>query len=903
MSTRKWTSIFAFAAALVCNATAGYSATIFVGAGGDLQAALNAAQPGDTILLAESEEFVGNFVLPVKSGSRWITVRSAVPDSYLPADGWRIHPSDAAHLPRLRSPNSGAALRTAPGAHHWDLRYLEFRATFEGFGDLIQIGDGSSAQNSLDMVPHDIVLSHLYVHGDPLYGQKRCISLNAAQVIIRDSYIAECKGVGLDTQAIAGWNGPGPYLIENNYLEGAGENVMFGGADPAIANLVVDGVTVRRNYITRPMSWRQPIIGTVQGVIAAEEPGGSLPSGVYAYRVVARGYVGQNVTARSTASTEAAATVQSAGGAVRISWQPVARASEYRVYGRTTGAQSIYWTVTGTEFIDVGQSGTIENVPMSNGNVWTVKNLFELKNARNVVVESNVLENHWRDAQPGYAIVLTPRNSQGKCTWCTVENARFEYNIIRNVAAGINLLGYDSAPSGQAKNIVVRHNLFHKMSTALGGNGWFMLNGNGPRDITLEHNTIDSNGSTVVSVYGGTSTDPMEVYGWRMIANATRHGRYGINGSFFSYGLPVMTAFYPDYVFVANYLAGGNASKYPPGNFFTAPFEAQFVDAAAGDFTIRQDSFLKSAAPDGGDVGADMSELRRRVAGVEAGEPSDTLIADFMSSCDGLACVFTATSAGTTGGTLSYSWDFGDTTTGTASPATHVFADAGTYEVRLIVTDQYGNTASVAKATTVSRSNVAPIASFTTSCRDMVCTFTNTSQDPDGQVTAVTWQFGDGVSVDSIDATHQFAATGTYSVTMTVTDNDGAASTATVAVDVRTLLHAAFLSANIKSWTLNSVYYWSTDITVAVHGVDHGPIAGATVTAAWTGAVMKAASCVTTATGLCTFKSGTLSRLRYWTTLTITGVAAPLADYDANGNHDQIGSGPGTAVTINQPTQ
>ena len=113
-----------------------------------------------------------------------------------------------------------------------------------GYGDILQIGDGSSAQNSLAKVPHHIVLNHLYVHGDRLLGQKRCIALNAAAVTIRDSYIADCKAVGQDSQAIGGWNGPGPYTIENNYLEAAGENFLLGGADPAITNLVADGVDV-----------------------------------------------------------------------------------------------------------------------------------------------------------------------------------------------------------------------------------------------------------------------------------------------------------------------------------------------------------------------------------------------------------------------------------------------------------------------------------------------------------------------------------------------------------------------------------------------------------------------------------------------------------------------------------
>ena len=72
---------------MVCLATtlaAGYAhaSTLTVNAGGDLQAALNAARPGDTILLQAGATFTGNFVLPVKSGSTTdITIRSSAADS------------------------------------------------------------------------------------------------------------------------------------------------------------------------------------------------------------------------------------------------------------------------------------------------------------------------------------------------------------------------------------------------------------------------------------------------------------------------------------------------------------------------------------------------------------------------------------------------------------------------------------------------------------------------------------------------------------------------------------------------------------------------------------------------------------------------------------------------------
>jgi hypothetical protein len=591
--------------------------TLTVRRGDNLQTILNSAVPGDVLLLEAGAEFVGNFVLPVKSGTDPIVVRSALHEQ-LPVPGQRIQPQHAALLARLRSPNTSPALRTAPGAHHWQLQYLEFAANQGGYGDLIQIGDGSSAQNTIDKVPHDLVLSHLYVHGDALLGQKRCVSLNAATVTIRDSHISDCKGVGNDTQAICGWNGPGPYVIENNYLEGAGENVMFGGADPAIPTLVADDITFRHNHVSRPMSWRDPIISTPQNPSGAAVPGGALAPGTYAYRIVARRGVGQGTTGRSTASAEATVSVTTAS-AVRLTWQPVPGATEYRVYGRSAGAQSQYWTVSGAEFTDTGAAGTAEAVPTSPGTVWTVKNLFELKNARRVVVEDNIFENHWKDAQPGYAIVLTPRNSNGGCAWCVVEHVRFEYNVVRNVAAGINLLGYDNGnPSRQASDIVFRDNLFTGLSTALGGNGWFVIIGDEPRDVVLEHNTIDSNGNTVVYVYGGTSTDPREVYGFRMIGNAARHGSYGITGAYFAYGNAILNGFFPESVFTANYLSGGSATRYPAGNLFSGAFTDQFVNPTS-DFTVRASSPLKGAAPGGRDIGVDYASLMTRVASVVAG--------------------------------------------------------------------------------------------------------------------------------------------------------------------------------------------------------------------------------------------------------------------------------------------
>ena len=806
------------------------AATVFVAAGGDLQAALDAARPGDTILLEEGAEFVGTFVLPATIGNQWITLRTSAPDSVLPRTGIRIRPSHAPLLARLRSPSAvDAALRTAPGAHHWHIAYLEFGANYQGNGDIVQIGDGSSAQNSLDKVPHDIVLSHVYIHGDSWFGQKRGIALNAAAVTIRDSYIADCKGVGQDTQAIGGWNGPGPYTIENNYLEAAGENVIFGGADPAIANLVADGITFRGNYLSRPMAWRDPILRTPVITMASREAGGSLPDGMYAYRIVAegiaRGTATPLVTIRSTASTEAVVTAGGGASAIRIRWQAVSGATGYRVYGRASGAQSLSWLVTTTEFLDTGAAGTTAAVPTAQGTVWNVKNIFELKSARNVLVENNILENHWKEGQPGFAIVLTPRNSNGACTWCVVENVRFQYNLVRNIASGINLLGRDSRPTGQTNNISFVHNVFTKMTTSLGGNARFLQMDAGPRDVNIEHNTIDSNGSSVVYVVGGTSTDPTEVYGFRMFANAARHGTYGIFGAYFEYGYDIITHYFPDGVIEDNYLAGAPASRYPPPIIIPInppSFDDQFVNTAEEDYTLRPGSILRGAASDGSDIGADFPTLSERVACVRTG------------SCTKLP-------------------------------------------------------------------NDPPAASFTSTCTDLTCTFTDTSTDTDGYIAARSWTFGSSGSSTLANPTFKFAAPGTYTVVLAVTDDDGAADTTSAAVNVTAVLHGALLSPTTKKWTSPSgaTTYWSAAVTVAAHGADQRPIAGATITVAWTGAVVKTASCVTGSTGQCTMQSGTLSYGRSSVTVTVTNVAAPLSTYSAAANHTP--SGAGSAVTMTRP--
>ena len=237
---------------------------IRVNAGGDFQAALERAAPGDTIELGAGAVFQGPFILPYKPESndpdfQWITIRSGGSASALPRAGVRVSPADAVAMARLETA-SGAVLSTAPGAHHYRFVGIEFQPAASspqaGAGNflnaLISLG---ADEASGDPVPHHLVIERCYLHGDPLVGARRGIILNSAATVVVDSWLADFKMAGDDSQAIIGWEGPGPFLIRNNYLEAAGENLMFGGADPAIRERVPADIEIRGNHFAKPIGW------------------------------------------------------------------------------------------------------------------------------------------------------------------------------------------------------------------------------------------------------------------------------------------------------------------------------------------------------------------------------------------------------------------------------------------------------------------------------------------------------------------------------------------------------------------------------------------------------------------------------------------------------------------------
>jgi PKD repeat protein len=161
--------------------------------------------------------------------------------------------------------------------------------------------------------------------------------------------------------------------------------------------------------------------------------------------------------------------------------------------------------------------------------------------------------------------------------------------------------------------------------------------------------------------------------------------------------------------------------------------------------------------------------------------------ASFSSSCQALNCAFEASGSRDADGTLiGYSWDFGDGATGADATAVHSYAQAGSYTVTLTVTDDGGASASTSKTVTAENPpppNIAPVASVQVGCTGLLCDLDGgASADADGTIVDYQWQLGDATTAAGRTARHSYAQAGTYTIKLTVTDDDGAGDTASRAI-------------------------------------------------------------------------------------------------------------------------
>ncbi len=208
-------------------------------------------------------------------------------------------------------------------------------------------------------------------------------------------------------------------------------------------------------------------------------------------------------------------------------------------------------------------------------------------------------------------------------------------------------------------------------------------------------------------------------------------------------------------------------------------------------------------------------------------------VADFSAVATGLSVAFTDLSVDPDGSVISWYWRFGDGGVSFSRSPTHVYAEGGTYTVTLSVADNRTASDSETKSVTVGTpGNQSPVAGFSASVTDLTVTFTDESADEDGSIVAWEWDFGDGGSSTAQNPAHTYGAAGTYDVTLTVADNQGAGDSATRSVSVTSPGPPLALTGKrrgrnrvLLDWTPASV---GVDVWRAEVGVDPSPVRIAT---------------------------------------------------------------------------
>jgi hypothetical protein len=492
---------------------------VAVSNGVELQQALDNATAGDTILLTPNAAYTatdGSFVLRdrhVPSG-QWIIVRSAsaaFDNGGAVPRGHRASDANASLMPQIRATRANAAaIKAAPGARGYRLVGLDIGAdsSVQQLTNLVELGSG--ADTTIDSEPSDVIIDRSYLHGNDSGNFRRGMLMNGAAMAVIDSTIANFHDANGDSQAIAGWNGPGPFRIVGNFLEAASENIMFGGTDPAVPNLVPSDIEVRRNLSTKRLEWQ-----------AAHVP---------------------------------------------------------------------------------------------------VKNTFELKNARRVIVDGNTFEHSWVSGQDGTAVLLKSVDQEGKCTWCVTEYVTFRNNIVRGAAHGVVINAAETGQRGLAMPQLVNHVRFENVlfedlgGSQWGGGGKLLRIFGGVSSASFTHITSRANPTGILDPRDTADANPDLMFAFNIVERSS----FGI-GAGGDEGVKTLSRNFTPYTYRQNVLVNTSAdtsqslsdsalaARYPSSTWVAHGWSD--VGFEAGTSKLSKASRYAHAGDDGKDIGADIDAI------------------------------------------------------------------------------------------------------------------------------------------------------------------------------------------------------------------------------------------------------------------------------------------------------
>lgn len=591
-----------------------------VAPGEDLQGAINRALPGDEIELQAGgtylapADFVAYELRDKGSTTAWITIRSSAP---APADGARVTLADRAQMPKLVARvGSPGFFDVIHGAHHYRFSNLWFtnqkRADGSGTSYLIGGGGASSASE----FAHDILIDHCFFNpvdwdedNANLYSSVNyAVEVAGSNITVRD---CDMRGFGcryandrttlLDGGGVLIGTSPGPYTVDNCYIEGWFVGFFTGGGDPGTSNKA----TVLES--------------TATSLVLSQAA--NLASGDYvSFRTPTDHPDNPHQDAWGASIVESVSGNQVK---LRIPTQVAGMNDNKRNGPPALVGGEARWKGWIPSDIRITRNHFFKPLRWFNLNGSDGKGFYEIKLIDRGLIDGNIF-----DGRTG--MTITVRNQGGAAAWSVIKNLTVSNNYFPQFSVfAATLFDDNQRLSMPSSNIRFINNL------VIGDIGPDPVFGIRPKVFTgqhgdlieFDHNTILQTGEIARSGSGVPSLAPKEqMTNWKWINNITnwgtseQHGFACLNSTTGS-NEPCV----PGYIWTKSVMIGAptgpfsdrrSMANFPPGNFNPATIaEVGFINPATADYGLRDDSAYKRAGTDGKDIGVDMVQLRAHLSG------------------------------------------------------------------------------------------------------------------------------------------------------------------------------------------------------------------------------------------------------------------------------------------------
>lgn len=631
-----------------------HATTIVVPGGGDLQAAINASNCGDEIVLQAGATFAGNFVLRYKgpcsgTDADYITIRTSNLSGLTPP-GTRITPAQASSMPTVLANSPYPALEAEPNAHHYKLIGINFvnvgGSVFTP--EIIMLGKRSSgADIPLAQHPHHIIFDRDWIHeatndtttpDSAATTSDRGMDINATDITVR-----ECRIAGFRAYTLA--NGPAyaeasnailfPYAalrvtVTNSYLEAWFSPVFFGGSGgetPNAATLTNPTFNTNTNSGSATFSTVQNL--NVGDLVAFKTLGGTQPPGAVCPSCPSLVQIAKVTAISGTVVSYVAAGAKgdlNKGNPLRQVPDAPGGASwnGYLNQDITIERCQIVLNFKATEWEWINSGGDPTTLPRSQqlrlGH--GPKAFIEIKMARNVTIFGNTFEG-WHNA-----LVLTARNQGSTVTgnafpWSGLFNINITNNYFKRTlnwnrqfsgVIGGPALEDSEFTTVRSGPITISNNLFDS------GVEEIFLSMTSADNITLTHNTYPESPTPLgraSMIFGHTTTSNNFVFRDNILA----HNEYGMNcqsgpASGCWPGLQMSNNVIIDNRSDVGKIGDGPLGSRYPNDFITASQNAvDWFNPAVADYRLRPDSPYKGRGSDGTDPGVNMDQLLAALGG------------------------------------------------------------------------------------------------------------------------------------------------------------------------------------------------------------------------------------------------------------------------------------------------